>query len=351
MIENEKVEDIGDDPLFSFREIIVDPKQKPMRLDKYLMKRLEAISRNRVQAVIKEGYILVDDKEVKANYNVRPNEVISVKLPKNPDNLEYAIPEDIPLDVVYEDEHVMVINKPPGLVVHPGTGNHSGTLVNALVHHFKDLKLPILEGNSAKRPGIVHRIDKDTSGLMVIAKTDDAMTHLGKQFFDHTIEREYIALVWSEPEADVGKIVGNIGRSPTDRMQMIVFPDGDYGKPAVTHYEVLERMYYVTLVKCKLETGRTHQIRVHMKYIGNTLFNDERYGGNRVLKGTIFSKYKRFVENCFDLCPRQALHAASLGFIHPVSGEKMYFEQPLPEDFSACLDKWRKYRESRQQAL
>jgi 23S rRNA pseudouridine1911/1915/1917 synthase len=335
------------DDLYLHEHIIVDKGQASDRIDKFLMDRLLQVSRNRIQNAIRAKCILVNDREIKSSYKIRPSDQISLFLPRNPDEAETLEPEDIPLDVVYEDDDVLVINKQAGLVVHPGVGNHSGTLVNALIHHFKGLDLPILQGNTAQRPGLVHRIDKDTSGLMVIAKNDFAMTHLAKQFFDHTSKREYVALVWGEPKEDAGTITGNIGRHPTNAKRFYVFEDENEGKHAVTHYEVLEKLYYVSLVKCKLETGRTHQIRVHMKYIGHTLFNDERYGGNRVLKGTIFSKYKQFVDNCFSILPRQGLHARMLGFVHPTTGKEMIFESELPQDMQLCLDKWRNYLNSR----
>jgi 23S rRNA pseudouridine1911/1915/1917 synthase len=339
------------DELYLHEQLTVDKGQGPTRIDKYLMDCLGQMSRNRLQNAIKANCILVNDKEVKANYKVRPLDVISIVLPRNPEDFETLTPEDIPLDVVYEDDDVLVINKQPGLVVHPGVGNHSGTLVNALLHHFKGQDLPILQGNTAQRPGLVHRIDKDTSGLMVIAKNEYAMTHLAKQFFYHTSMREYVAIVWGEPEHDGGTITGHIGRHPTDAKRFFVFPDGEEGKHAITHYEVLERLYYVSLVKCKLETGRTHQIRVHMKYNGNTLFNDLRYGGNRILKGTIFTKYKQFVENCFALCPRQALHARMLGFVHPTTEKLMVFESDLPTDMQNVMNKWRGYLQSRKDVV
>jgi 23S rRNA pseudouridine1911/1915/1917 synthase len=339
------------DELFEHQRITCDPKQSPVRIDKFLLDRLEKVSRNRIQNAIKIGCILVNDKEIKSNYKVKPGDEISLVLPSNPDDTESLLAENIPLDIIYEDEHLMVINKPPGLVVHPGTGNTTGTLVNALMYHFQNQKLPLLQGNKEDRPGLVHRIDKDTSGLILIAKNDFAMTHLAKQFFDHTIDREYVALVWGDVKENKGTIIGNIGRHERDRMQMAVYLDGSQGKHAVTHYEVLESLYYVTLIKCKLETGRTHQIRVHLKHLGHTLFNDDRYDGDRILKGTIFNKYKQFVENCFQMMPRQALHARSLGFVHPETEQKMFFEIGLPEDFENVLNKWRGYVSSRKEIL
>ncbi len=349
VITREDLNRQGDEELYIHEQIIVDKGQAPVRLDKFLMSKLEHISRNRLQNAIRANSVLVNDKEIKSNYKTRPLDVITLVLPRNPDVIDVLEAEDIPLDIVYEDDDLLVINKQPGLVCHPGIGNHTGTLVNALLHHFKDLNLPILEGNSAQRPGLVHRIDKDTSGLMVIAKNDFAMTHLAKQFFYHTTKREYVALVWGEPEFDNGTITGHIGRHPTHPKRFFCFPDGEQGKHAITHFEVLERMYYVSLVKCKLETGRTHQIRVHMKYKGHTLFNDERYGGNKIMKGTIFTKYKQFVDNCFALLPRQGLHARLLGFVHPTTGEDMLFESPLPDDIKQCLEKWRGYVKSRKE--
>jgi 23S rRNA pseudouridine1911/1915/1917 synthase len=303
------------------------------------MNKIENATRNKIQKAAKDGNIYVNDTAVKQNYKVKPGDVIQVLFEHPP--YEFLLtPEDIPLDIVYEDDAVVVVNKPAGMVVHPGHGNYSGTLINALTFHFDNLP-----NNSSNRPGLVHRIDKDTSGLLVIAKTEDVMTHLARQFFNKTTEREYIALVWGNVEADSGTIEGNIGRHPKNRLQNTVFENDeeDKGKPAVTHYKVLERLGYVSLLSCRLETGRTHQIRVHLKHIGHTLFNDERYGGNAILKGTHFTKYKQFVENCFKVLPRQALHARTLGFEHPVSGAFMRFEAPIPEDITLCLEKWRHY--------
>jgi 23S rRNA pseudouridine1911/1915/1917 synthase len=341
----------NEEDLYLHQEIICDKNQALLRIDKFLFDKLEGVSRSRVQSAITHGLITVNDKNVKSNHKIKGNDVIKLVLPRNPDQLETVTPEDIPLDIVYEDEHVIVINKQAGLVVHPGSGNPSGTLVNAILFHLQNSNLPVMKGNNLQRPGLVHRIDKDTSGLMVLAKTEEAMTHLAKQFFDHTIDREYQAIVWGETKDDKGTVTGDIGRHPRDRMLMTVTAEGEGGKHAVTHYEVLERLYYVSHLKCKLETGRTHQIRVHMKHIGNTLFNDTRYGGEKVLKGTIFTRYKQFVDNCFKILPRQALHACTLGFIHPITGEKMFFEQPLPEDFSSVLDKWRDYKNTRKEVL
>ncbi|WP_299225045.1 RluA family pseudouridine synthase [uncultured Psychroserpens sp.] len=329
----------NDDELFEHHSFVADKGQAPLRIDKYLMNRIENATRNKIQAAAKDGSIFVNDIPVKQNYKVKPFDKIRVLLEHPP--YEYLLtPENIPLNIVYEDDQLLVVNKPAGMVVHPGHGNYSGTLINALIYHFENLP-----NNSSERPGLVHRIDKDTSGLLVIAKTEKAMTHLSKQFFDKTSEREYIALVWGNIDEDKGKVEGHIGRHPKNRLQNTVFEgdDKDKGKPAVTHYKVMERLGYVTLVSCKLETGRTHQIRVHMKHIGHTLFNDERYGGERILKGTTFTKYKQFVENCFKILPRQALHAKTLGFIHPTTGKAMSFDSPIPEDMYECIEKWRNY--------
>ena len=345
-MKKEELEDMERD-FMEKRVILVDPKQEPIRIDKYLMGKLEKVTRNKVQSSIVNGLVLVDGKVVKSNHKVKPLQKIECLVPESNENTINVIPEDIPLDIHYEDEDVLVIYKPSGLVVHPGVGNTSGTLVNGLLHYFSKKDLPVMEGNDVDRPGLVHRIDKDTTGLMVIAKNELAMSGLAKQFFDHSIERTYQALVWGSFEESEGTIEGNIGRHLKDRLQMAVFPDGEVGKHAVTHYKVLEDLYYVSLVECRLETGRTHQIRVHMKYIGHTLFNDERYNGNSILKGTVYSKYKQFVQNTFELIPRTALHAKSLGFIHPRTGKKMRFDTELPKDMQAALDRWRAYVSTR----
>ncbi len=329
----------GNDELFEHYRFVADKGQQPLRVDKYLMNKIENATRNKIQQAAKDGNIHVNDSPVKQNYKVKGGDVVQVLFEHPP--YEFLLtPEDIPLDIVFEDEAVVVVNKPAGMVVHPGHGNYSGTLINALTFHFDNLP-----NNSSNRPGLVHRIDKDTSGLLVIAKTEEVMTNLSKQFFNKTTEREYVALVWGNVEEDEGTIEGNIGRHPKNRLQNTVFEgdDAEKGKPAITHFKVLERLGYVTLLSCKLETGRTHQIRVHLKHIGHTLFNDERYGGDSILKGTHFSKYKQFVENCFKVLPRQALHARTLGFVHPFSGEQMRFETPIPEDMELCLEKWRNY--------
>lgn len=328
-----------EDELYEHYAFIVKKGQQALRIDKYLMNFVENATRNKIQAAAKEGSIFVNGNPVKSNYKVKPNDVITVKF-EHPPHEHLLVAEDIPIDVVYEDDEVLVVNKPAGMVVHPGHGNYSGTLINALIFHFENLP-----NNSSNRPGLVHRIDKDTSGLLVIAKTEQAMAHLSNQFAEKTSEREYVALVWGNMEDDEGTVEGHIGRHPKNRLQNTVYEgdDIDKGKPAVTHYKVIERLGYVTLVSCKLETGRTHQIRVHMKHIGHTLFNDERYGGERILKGTTFTKYKQFVDNCFKILPRQALHAKTLGFEHPSTGEFLRFQSEIPEDIAQCIEKWRHY--------
>ncbi|WMW78858.1 RluA family pseudouridine synthase [Flavobacterium sp. 20NA77.7] len=326
-----------DDDLYEHHRFEVAKGQQTLRIDKFLMNVIENTTRNKIQKAADSGFIFVNDIPVKSNYKVKPNDVVRVLLEHPP--YEHLLKgENIPIDIVYEDDQVLVVNKPAGMVVHPGHGNYSGTLVNALAYHFDNLPM-----NSSERPGLVHRIDKDTSGLLVVAKTELAMAHLTQQFADKTSEREYVAIVWGNIEEEEGTIEGNIDRHNTNRMQMAVFPDGEKGKPAVTHYKVLERLGYVTVVSCQLETGRTHQIRVHMKYIGHTLFNDERYGGDQILKGTTFTKYKQFVENCFKVLPRQALHAKTLGFEHPTTGEFLRFTSEIPSDIQVCIEKWRNY--------
>ena len=341
------VEPVVDNPaeLYEHFRVVVDKGQSQVRVDKYLFERLVNSSRNRIQKAADAGLIMANGKPVKSSYKVKPCDVLTVMMDR-PRYDNDIIPEDIPLDIVYEDNDLMVVNKPAGLVVHPGCGNYHGTLVNAIAWHLKDN--PRYDPNDPQ-VGLVHRIDKDTSGLLVVAKTPDAKTHLGLQFYNKPTKRKYNALVWGIVENNEGTIEGNIGRNPKDRMQMAVLSDPAQGKHAVTHYRVLERLGYVTLVECVLETGRTHQIRVHMKHIGHTLFNDERYGGNEILKGTHFSKYKQFVNNCFETCPRQALHAMTLGFVHPRTGEEMFFTSPLPEDMTNLIDKWRNYISNREE--
>jgi 23S rRNA pseudouridine1911/1915/1917 synthase len=311
--------------------------QDPLRVDKYLLNFIENATRNKIQQAAKQGNIWVNGQQVKQNYKVKGGDVVQVLFAHPPH--EYLLtPEQLPLDIVYEDDELLVVNKAAGMVVHPGHGNYSGTLVNALLYHFENLPR-----NAQQRPGLVHRIDKDTSGLLVVAKTEEAMTHLAKQFFDKTSEREYWALVWGDLSEEEGTVDCFIGRHPKNRLQMTTFPESDQGKAAVTHYKVLDRMRYVSLVSCRLETGRTHQIRVHMKHLGHPLFNDARYGGDQILKGTHFTKYKQFVENAFRVLPRQALHARTLGFSHPKTGAFMRFESAIPEDMTACIEKWKKY--------
>jgi len=328
---------ILEDELFEHYRFEVSIGQSPLRIDKYLMGLVQNATRNKIQKATECGCVLVNDFAVKSNYKVKPNDIIRVVFDKP--KYEYKIiPENIALDIVYEDQDLLVINKKADFVVHPGHGNYSGTLVNALAYHFD--KLPL---NSNQRPGLVHRIDKDTTGLLVVAKTEEAMFYLAKQFEEKTSEREYIALVWGNFDQDQGTITGYIGRHPKDRMQMAVFEDENLGKWSVTHYKVIERFNYVTLVSCRLETGRTHQIRASMNYIGHPLFNDSRYGGDRIIKGTTFTKYKQFIENCFKLLPRQALHAKTLGFVHPRTSKFMRFDSELPQDMQNTIEKWRNY--------
>jgi len=326
--------------LYEHHRIVCDPGQSLTRLDKFLFDRLSQTSRNRIQVAAKAGNVLVNGKPAKPSQKVKPLDEISIVLPYPMREVE-LLPEDIPLNVLYEDEHILVLDKQAGLVVHPGHGNWTGTLVNALLFHFG--KLPSTPGSISPRPGLVHRLDKDTSGVMVIGKTEEALTHLARQFFDRTSDRRYNALVWGDFAEDEGVIEANIGRHAKDRTVQFVYHDGEQGKHALTRWKVLERFRYVTLVECKLETGRTHQIRVHMQHIGHPLFNDAPYGGNRVLKGTTFTKYKQFVENCFKVLPRQALHARTLTITHPITGKRMHFESELPADMQAALEKWRHY--------
>jgi pseudouridine synthase, RluA family len=343
--EDEITEDSRkEDQKYEHYRFVADKGQNLLRIDKFLSVRIEGISRNRIQQAADANCILVNDVPVKSSYKVKPLDVISIVMDRPRRELE-ILPENIPLNIVYEDDDLMVINKPAGMVVHPGHGNYTGTLVNAVAYHLKQDNIKNIDD---PRLGLVHRIDKDTSGLLLVAKTPEAKTHLSAQFFNRKTKRLYTALVWGNVTEDTGTIEGNIGRDPKDRMLMRVFPNGDHGKTAVTHYSVLERFGYVTLVQCQLETGRTHQIRVHMKQIGHPLFNDERYGGNEVLRGTHFAKYNQFVYNCFAICPRQCLHARTLGFVHPSTKEDLYFESEIPEDMQGVLDKWRAYTASRE---
>jgi 23S rRNA pseudouridine1911/1915/1917 synthase len=345
-MDDEQVDDLmqpeegEDNPhLYEHFRFVADRGQSLLRVDKFLVDRMMGATRNRIQLAADAGCIMANGKPVKSNYRVKPEDVLTIMMTRPPRDFQ-ILPENIPIKIIYEDDDLLVVNKPAGLVVHPGHGNYTGTLVNALAWYLKDD--PTYDPNDPSL-GLVHRIDKDTSGLLVVAKRPEAKANLSMQFFHKTTRREYRALVWGNVREPEGRIEGNIGRDPRDRMQMIVFPEGDHGKTAVTHYSVLERLGYVTLVKCCLETGRTHQIRVHMKYIGHTLFNDSRYGGDDILKGTTSSKYKQFVENCFAICPRQALHAKTLGFIHPATGEEMFFDSEVPDDMTKLIDKWRVY--------
>jgi 23S rRNA pseudouridine1911/1915/1917 synthase len=338
MTQQDQQED-EDDELFIHHRIVADPGQSLLRIDKFLLARLPHVTRTKIQDGIRLGFVKVNEKDIKPNYKIHPGDIVTVSFPEPPRDTDVK-PENIPLNIVFEDDYIMVVNKPAGMVVHPAYQNWSGTLVNALAYHFKEL--PHMPGNDG-RPGLVHRIDKDTSGLLVIAKTEVAITHLAKQFFDHSIERTYQAIVWGVPSPEEGTINVNVGRSLKDRRVTTAFPKADFGRTAITHYKLLKDYRYVSLIECRLETGRTHQIRAHMKYLGHPIFNDEMYGGNAVLKGTIFTKYKQFVENCFQIIPRQALHARSLGFVHPISGKRLHFDSELPTDFIEVLEKWEHY--------
>jgi len=332
------------DELFERFNIIIDKGQDPLRIDKFLMNRIEGATRNKLQQAINLGLVLVNGKEIRPNYKIKPLDSIIVYSDMSPDETE-VVPEKMDLDIISEDDDLMIINKPAGMVVHPGSGNYSGTLLNGVAWYLQQQK-PELSEDLLPRFGLVHRIDKNTSGLLVLAKTDKAMRQLAKQFFDHTVKRQYTALVWGDLQNDTGTIRAHVGRHLRFRKLFEAYPDGEHGKEAVTHYRVLERFGYVTLVECILETGRTHQIRVHMKYIGHPLFNDDFYGGDKIVKGTVYAKYKQFVENCFQLCKRQALHAKTLGFIHPSSGTEIFFDTPLPADMQMLIEKWRKYASS-----
>jgi 23S rRNA pseudouridine1911/1915/1917 synthase len=334
MIDEFEVAD-EEQELYEHYHIIADKGQALLRIDKFLLNRIEGVSRSKIQNAAHAGNILVNDVSIKPNYKVKPGDVISIVLANPPREVE-LIPENIPITIVHEDDDIIVINKEAGLVVHPGHGNYTGTMVNALIYHFQ-------KNGKELNPLLVHRIDKNTSGIILVAKNEMAQAKLAKEFFEHTIKRKYVALVWGDFQEDEGTITGNIGRNPKDRKVMTVFPDGETGRTAITHYKVLERFGYITLIECQLETGRTHQIRVHLKYAGHPLFNDESYGGNIILKGTTFTKYKQFVENCFKILPRQALHAKSLGFIHPSTGKYILFDSEMPEDMQSVIDKWRRY--------
>jgi 23S rRNA pseudouridine1911/1915/1917 synthase len=338
-IDDDAADEAAESGLYEHFRFVADKGQALLRVDKFLVDHMQKSSRNRIQQAAEAGCILANGRAVKSNYRVKPLDVISIVMDRPRYEFE-IVAEDIPIDIVYEDDTVLVVNKQPGLVVHPGHGNYHGTLVNALAWHFRNN--PDFDV-SDPRMGLVHRIDKDTSGLLVVAKTPDAKTSLGKQFFEKTTKREYVAVVWGVPNPEKGRIEGNIGRNPKDRLQMAVFPDGETGKHAVTHYEVIEPLGYVSVVKCVLETGRTHQIRVHMKHIGHPLLNDARYGGDEILRGNRSANYSRFVKNCFEICPRQALHARTLGFVHPKTGEEMFFTSEIPADMQGMIEKWRRY--------
>ena len=346
MIQHINEEEIQDsEELYERLTIEIDKGQEPIRIDKFLMNRIEGATRNKIQQAIENNMVLVNDKPIKSNYKIKPLDKIVIFDDKSPESTE-IVPEPIPLNIAFEDDDLMIIDKPVGMVVHPGSGNHSGTLVNGIAFYLQEKKSQ-LENIPLARLGLVHRIDKNTSGILVVAKSPAAMTDLAKQFFNHTVHRRYIALVWGDFENDEGTITGNVGRHQRFRKLFTTYPDGEFGKEAITHYKVLERFNYVTLVECRLETGRTHQIRVHMQYIGHPLFNDEFYGGNKIVKGTVFTRYKQFVDNCFAICQRQALHAKELGFIHPTTKQPVHFESPLPEDMQALINKWRKYSENK----
>ncbi|WP_295118204.1 RluA family pseudouridine synthase [uncultured Chitinophaga sp.] len=343
-LEDELESGEGSEEIYERINMVVDRGQEPIRIDKFLLTRIQNATRNKVQQAIEDGMVSVNDKPIKSNYKIRPLDKIIVLSNRNPESTE-TLPEEMPLNIVYEDEDIMIINKPAGLVVHPGCGNYTGTLVNGLAYYLnEDKTTPIPD---IPRFGLVHRIDKNTSGLLAIAKTDKAMNDLAKQFAAHTVQRRYIALAWGDFDEDEGTVEAHVGRHQRFRKIMTAYPDGEYGKEAITHYKVLERYNYVTLIECRLETGRTHQIRVHMQHIGHSLFNDDSYGGNRIVKGTVFAKYKQFIDNCFEVMPRHALHARTLGFIHPRTRQPVHFESEMPEDFKAVLEKWRRYSTAR----
>ncbi len=341
MDHNLEIESSESEELFERLSFTIDKGQEPLRIDKFLMARIEGATRNKIQQAIENEWVIVNDKPIKNNYKVKGGDKVVVFDTHNQETSD-IIPQDIPLDIIYEDDYLFVINKPVGMVAHPGSGNPDQTLINAAAFHLKK-QHPEIDDNLLPRYGLVHRIDKNTSGLMVMAKTKNAMSDLAKQFFDHTVHRRYVALVWGDFEEEQGTVVAHVGRHQRFRKLFTAYPEGEYGKDAITHYKVLEKFNYVTLVECRLETGRTHQIRVHMQYIGHPLFNDDFYGGDRIVKGTVYTKYKQFVDNCFTICQRQALHAKELGFIHPVTKEKMIFDSEMPTDMQQLIEKWRKY--------
>jgi 23S rRNA pseudouridine1911/1915/1917 synthase len=335
----------SNDELYERFQFTIDKGQEPLRIDKFLMNRIEGATRNKLQQAINTGLVLVNNKEVKQNYKVKPQDNIIIYSDLSPESTD-VVPEKMDLNIVYEDEHIMIINKPAGMVVHPGSGNYSGTLLNGVAYYLQQ-NHPAISEETLPRFGLVHRIDKNTSGLLVLAKTDKAMRNIAKQFYDHTVKRKYIALAWGDVINDSGTIKAHVGRNLRYRKLFEAYPEGDHGKDATTHYKVIERFNYVTLVECILETGRTHQIRVHMKYIGHPLFNDDFYGGDKIVKGTVFTKYKQFVDNCFSICPRQALHAKTLGFIHPDTNKEIFFESDLPQDMQELIEKWKNYYQNR----
>jgi 23S rRNA pseudouridine1911/1915/1917 synthase len=339
--ENSQALTDSSDELYERFSIVVDNGQQPVRIDKFLMARIENATRNKLQHAINTGLVLVNGKEIKPNYKIRPGDSIIIYSDMSPEETD-VLPQEIPLNIVYEDDSLMILNKPAGVVVHPGSGNYTGTLLNGIAWHLQQQN-PTVSESSLPRFGLVHRIDKNTSGLLVLAKTDVAMRQLARQFYDHTVKRKYVALVWGNIEKDEGTIIAHVGRNLKHRKLFEAYPEGDHGKEAITHYKVMERFNYVTLVECVLETGRTHQIRVHMKFIGHPLFNDDFYGGDKIVKGTVYTKYRQFVENCFAICPRQALHAKTLGFVHPASGKEVFFDSELPQDIMQLIEKWRKY--------
>lgn len=340
-MNDEEIELTDSEELYEKLSLTIDRGQEPLRIDKFLMTRIESATRNKIQQAIDNEMVLVNEKAVKSNYKVKPGDKLTVFDNRNPENSD-IIPENIPLTIVYEDDDILIIDKPAGMVVHPGSGNPNGTLINGVAWYLKQQN-PDIDDSTLPRFGMVHRIDKNTSGLLVLAKTPKAMSDLAKQFFNHTVHRRYIALVWGQFENTEGTVIAHVGRHLRFRKLFTAYPDGDHGKDAITHYKVLEQFNYVSLVECRLETGRTHQIRVHMQHIGHPLFNDDFYGGDRIVKGTVFTKYKQFVDNSFAICPRHALHARELGFIHPVTRKQMHFESPLPADMEQVIDKWRRY--------
>jgi 23S rRNA pseudouridine1911/1915/1917 synthase len=338
----------SNDELYERFQFTIDKGQEPLRIDRFLMNRIEGATRNKLQQAINAGLVLVNGKEIKQNYKVKPGDNIIIYSDLSPESTD-VVPEKMELNIVFEDDQIMIINKPAGMVVHPGSGNYSGTLLNGVAFYLQE-NYPAISEENLQRFGLVHRIDKNTSGLLVLAKTDKAMRHIAKQFYDHTVKRQYIALVWGDVIEDNGTIKAHVGRNLRHRKLFEAYPEGDHGKDATTHYQVLERFNYVTLVECILETGRTHQIRVHMKHLGHPLFNDDFYGGDKIVKGTVFSKYKQFVDNCFTICTRQALHAKTLGFIHPDTNKEIFFESDLPQDMRLLIEKWRGYSQSRNPA-